>query len=154
MLNQLLTELDGVETLKNVIFIAATNRPDLLDAGILRPGRIDKLVKVGAPDKKARLSILKVHAKSISEKKMLSDDIDLEAIAAKTEGFSGADLEGLIRESALLSLKENKLKPTPVSKEHIAAVLKKMKPSVSEETEEAYDEFKENYSTYRPSYVG
>ncbi len=154
VLNQLLTELDGVEALRNVVFIAATNRPDLLDPGLLRPGRIDKLIKVSAPDKKARLSILKVHAKRIEAKKMLDKSVDLEEIAGKTEGFSGADLEGLVRESALLILKENNLKPTPVEKKHFDAILKKMKPSISEETEEAYDEFKENYSNYKPSYVG
>jgi transitional endoplasmic reticulum ATPase len=154
VLNQLLTELDGIETLRNVVFIAATNRPDLLDPGLLRPGRIDKLIKVSAPDEKARLSILRVHTKSIAEKKMLGSDVNLAEIARKTAGFSGADLEGLVRESALLALKENNLKPSPVRKEHFEAILSAMGPSISEETEQAYDEFRETYSTYKPTYVG
>ncbi|MAG21896.1 MAG: AAA family ATPase [Candidatus Diapherotrites archaeon] len=154
VLNQLLTELDGVEALRNVVFIAATNRPDLIDPGLLRPGRIDKLIKIGAPDLEARKSILQVHTKSIAEKKMLGKDIDLDEIAKRTDGFSGADLEGLVREAALLTLKENNLKPSPILKKHFEAVMVKRKPSVSDESEEAYDEFQENYSTYKPTYVG
>lgn len=154
VLNQLLTELDGVEALRNVVFVAATNRPDLLDSGLLRPGRIDKLIKVPAPDEKARLSILKVHTKPVADKKMLGEDISLEAIAKATDGFSGADLEGLVRESALLVLKENNLKPEQLKKKHIDEVLKKMKPSITEQTEEAYEEFNEAHSAFKPSYVG
>jgi len=154
VLNQLLTELDGIETSRNVVFIAATNRPDLLDPGLLRPGRIDKLIKVSAPDEKARLAILKVHTRSIAEKKMLGKDINLSEIARKTAGFSGADLEGLAREAALLALKENNLKPAPVRKKHFEAVLRKMNPSISDEAEQAYNEFQETYSTYKPTYVG
>jgi transitional endoplasmic reticulum ATPase len=154
VLNQLLTELDGVETMRNVVFVAATNRPDMLDPGIMRPGRIDKLINIPAPDNKARLSILKVHTKPVVSKKMLGEDVDLEAIAKATEGFSGADLEGLIREAALLALKENNLKPGKLKKKHLDTVLKKMKPSITEETEEAYEEFKESHSSFKPSYVG
>ena len=154
VLNQILTEIDGIEAMRNVVFIAATNRPDLIDPGLLRPGRIDKLIRVGPPDEKARLSILKVHVKSISEKKMLGEDVDLEELAKKTVGFSGADLDGLVREAALLALKKGNLKPVPVKKKHFYEILKKMHPSIGEETEQAYDEFQESYSTFKPTYVG
>ncbi|MCX6798672.1 MAG: AAA family ATPase [Candidatus Diapherotrites archaeon] len=150
VVNQLLTELDGIEQNRNVIFVAATNRVDLIDPGLLRPGRIDKLVKIGAPDEKGRLAILKVHTKDV----LLGKDISLEELAKKTEDFSGADIEGLIREAALIALKENKMQPKPIEKAHLDAALAKAKPSVSEKVEEVYDKFEENPAEFRPSYVG
>ncbi|MBI4053575.1 MAG: CDC48 family AAA ATPase [Candidatus Diapherotrites archaeon] len=149
VVNQLLTELDGVEALKNVVFIAATNRPDLIDQGLLRPGRIDKLIKVNAPDEKGRLAILKIHTRNVP----LSKEVSLEAIAGQTRGFSGADLEGLVREAALISLDKNKMKAKQVLPEDFADALKKVRPSVNEETEEAYESFEDHYSDFRPSYV-
>ena len=80
--------------------------------------------------------------------------VDLEELAKKTVGFSGADLDGLVREAALLALKEGNLKPVPVKKKHFNEILKKMHPSIGEETEQAYDEFQESYSAYKPTYVG
>ena len=149
VVNQLLTEVDGVEALHNVIFIAATNRPDLIDSALLRPGRIDKLIMVPAPDKKAREEILKVHTKNIK----LEKDVDIKELATQTKGFSGADLEGLIREAALLVLQENNLKAAPISRAHFEKILSKIKPSIDETSEKAYDEFKENALDYRPNYV-
>ena len=105
MVNQLLTELDGVESLTNVVFIAATNRPDLIDSALLRPGRIDKMIMVSAPDEAAREAILVVHVKNVK----LEKDVSLKILAQQTKGFSGADLEGLVREAALLVLSEEKL---------------------------------------------
>ncbi|MBC7461375.1 MAG: ATP-dependent metallopeptidase FtsH/Yme1/Tma family protein [Thermoleophilia bacterium] len=98
-LNQLLVEMDGFEGKDNIIVIAATNRPDILDPALLRPGRFDRQIRVDAPDRAGRLEVLKVHSKG----KPLAKTVDLEKIAAQTSGFTGADLANLINESALLS---------------------------------------------------
>jgi cell division protease FtsH len=103
-LNQILVEMDGFETGTNVIVMAATNRPDILDPALMRPGRFDRKVTMDNPDVKGRLEILKVHAKG----KPLSADVELEAIAKITPGFSGADLENLINEAAILAARRNK----------------------------------------------
>lgn len=103
-LNQLLTEMDGFGPHEGIIVIAATNRPDVLDPALLRPGRFDRQVTVGLPDKNARLEILKVHAKN----KTLDKNITLEYLAKRTPGFSGADLENLLNEAALLTVRRNK----------------------------------------------
>jgi len=103
-LNQILVEMDGFETGTNVIVIAATNRPDILDPALLRPGRFDRKVIMDNPDLKGRQDILKVHAKG----KPLAADVDLESIAKITPGFSGADLENLINEAAILAARRNK----------------------------------------------
>jgi cell division protease FtsH len=103
-LNQILVEMDGFETGTNVIIIAATNRPDILDPALLRPGRFDRKVIMDNPDIKGRLDILKVHTKG----KPLASDADLDAIAKITPGFSGADLENLINEAAILTARRNK----------------------------------------------
>lgn len=103
-LNQLLTEMDGFEGNSGIIIIAATNRPDVLDSALLRPGRFDRQVTVDAPDIKGRLSILDVHARN----KKLSNEISLEAIARRTPGFTGADLANLLNEAAILTARRRK----------------------------------------------
>ena len=103
-LNQILTEMDGFEGQSGVIVVAATNRADILDSALLRPGRFDRRVMVGLPDVKGREQILKVHVKN----KKLGDDITLGDIAKRTAGFSGADLENLMNESAILTARRNK----------------------------------------------
>jgi len=103
-LNQLLVEMDGFESNEGVILIAATNRPDVLDPALLRPGRFDRQVVVPRPDVKGREMILKVHAKKVP----LSADVDLEVIARGTPGFSGADLANVVNEAALLAAREDK----------------------------------------------
>lgn len=103
-LNQLLVEMDGFEANETVILIAATNRPDVLDSALLRPGRFDRRVYIGNPDVKGRKAILEVHAK----KTLLADNVDLLDIAKGTPGFSGADLENLVNEAALLAARANK----------------------------------------------
>lgn len=103
-LNQLLTEMDGFGPHEGIIVIAATNRPDVLDPALLRPGRFDRQVTVGLPDKKAREEILKVHARN----KVLDKNITLEYLAKRTPGFSGADLENLLNEAALLTVRRDK----------------------------------------------
>lgn len=104
-LNQLLVEMDGFGVNEGIIVMAATNRVDILDPAILRPGRFDRKVMVGRPDVRGRLEILKVHAKG----KPLGDDVDLEQIAQTTAGFTGADLENLLNESAILAAKQGRV---------------------------------------------
>ncbi len=103
-LNQLLTEMDGFEGNSGIIIIAATNRPDVLDSALMRPGRFDRQVQVDAPDIKGRLSILKVHSRN----KKLADDVSLEMIARRTPGFTGADLANLLNEAAILTARRRK----------------------------------------------
>jgi cell division protease FtsH len=105
-LNQLLVEMDGFGANEGIIMIAATNRPDILDPALLRPGRFDRQIIVGAPDVKGREEILKVHTK----KKPLQDDVKLDVLAKRTPGFSGADLENLTNEAALLAVRKDKKK--------------------------------------------
>ncbi len=107
-LNQLLTEMDGFGANEGIIIIAATNRPDVLDPALLRPGRFDRQVTVALPDKSARIEILKVHARN----KTLDKTVTLENLAKRTPGFSGADLENLLNEAALLAVRRNKKKIT------------------------------------------
>jgi len=104
-LNQILVEMDGFDTNVNVIVMAATNRPDILDPALLRPGRFDRRVVLDNPDIKGRSQILKVHAKG----KPISKDVNLDSIAKDTQGFSGADLANLINESAILAARKNRL---------------------------------------------
>lgn len=104
-LNQMLVEMDGFGVNEGIIVMAATNRKDILDPAILRPGRFDRNVVVGRPDVKGREEILKVHARN----KPLGDDVDLKQIAQTTSGFTGADLENLLNEAAILAAKENRV---------------------------------------------
>lgn len=138
VVNQLLTELDGAESLKDVVFIAATNRPDLIDPGLMRPGRIDKIIEVKVPDEKAREAILKVHTRGVP----LAKGVSLPELAKNTTGFSGADLNNLIREAALLALQESNMKPTPITKKHFDSVLAKVTASIPKEAVEAYAEYR------------
>ena len=103
VVNQLLTSIDGLESMEGVVVIGATNRPDIIDPGLLRPGRFDRLLLVPAPDLKARLEILKIHTKEMP----LTKDVDLKKIAERCEGYSGADIEALCREAAMIALREN-----------------------------------------------
>jgi cell division protease FtsH len=103
-LNQLLVEMDGFEPNQGVIVLAATNRPDILDPALLRPGRFDRRVEVGLPDRTARLAILRLHASKVP----LAGDVDLEELAKRTPGFSGADLANLVNEAALAAARANR----------------------------------------------
>ena len=134
IVNQLLTEMDGIEPLRNVVVIAATNRPDILDPALLRPGRFDRLIYVPPPDKRARLEILRIHTRNMP----LADDVDLEHLATTTEGYTGADLEALVREAAMIALREE-FKPKPVRMEHFLKALKYVQPSLTKEDIERYE---------------
>lgn len=103
-LNQLLSEMDGFDARKGVIILAATNRPDVLDTALMRPGRFDRQIVVDAPDLKGRLAILRVHTKNLR----LAPDVDLDIIAQRTPGFVGADLANICNEAALLAARRNK----------------------------------------------
>ena len=103
-LNQLLVEMDGMSDNSGIVVIAATNRPDVLDPALLRPGRFDRQITVSLPDLNGRKAILAVHARN----KKIADDVDLEALARRTSGFSGADLENVLNEAAILSVRQNK----------------------------------------------
>lgn len=105
-LNQLLVEMDGFGVNEGIIIVAATNRPDILDPALLRPGRFDRQILVGAPDVKGREDVLKVHSKN----KPLADEVKLDVLAKRTPGFTGADLENLMNEAALLAVRNNKKK--------------------------------------------
>jgi len=112
-LNQLLVEMDGFETKDNIILIAATNRPDILDPALLRPGRFDRQIVVDRPDRKGRVKILEVHTRG----KPLAREIDIDALAGQTPGFTGADLSNLVNEAALLSARNGKREITQVELE-------------------------------------
>lgn len=124
VVNQLLTEMDGLEELEDVAIIAATNRPDILDAGLMRPGRFDRHIKVDLPNEEARLSIFKVHTEGMP----LADDVSLEKLAKQTDGYVGADIEAVCREAAMLTLR-NDLDAENVPNKYFKEALEKVKPS-------------------------
>ena len=128
VVNQLLTEMDGLEELEDVAIIAATNRPDILDAGLMRPGRFDRHIEVKEPDEEARLAIFEVHTKDMP----LADDVDLKKLAKNTEGYVGADIEAVCREAAMLALREN-LETTEISNKYFKEAREKVKPTKKEE---------------------
>lgn len=121
----LLTELDGVESLRNVVVIGATNRPDLIDPALLRPGRLERLVFVPPPDAEARVAILRASSKSVP----LDEAVDLDALGADLEGFSAADCAALIREAALAAMRES-LDATTVTAGHVATARKRVRASL------------------------
>src|SRR3990172_7473148 len=133
VVNQLLTSMDGLETLEGVIVIAATNRPDMVDPALLRTGRFDRILLVPAPDKASRLEILRVHTKE-----MPLEGVDLEELAVELEGYTGADIEGLCREAAMIALRENK-KAKKVTMVHFQEATKAVRPSIDEETMKFYE---------------
>lgn len=122
VVNQLLTEIDGLEELQDVAVIAATNRVDIMDPALLRPGRFDRHVKVDDPDENARLEIFKVHTKNMP----LADDVDLDYLAKNTEKYVGADIEAVCREAVMLTLRDN-IKADEVKMEQFKEAMKKVK---------------------------
>ncbi|WP_290901495.1 CDC48 family AAA ATPase [Ferroglobus sp.] len=138
VVNQLLTEMDGLEELEGVIVIGATNRPDIIDPALLRPGRFDRLVYVRPPDKKSRYAIFKIHTRNMP----LADDVDLEELAELTEGYVGADIEAVCREAVMLALREN-INAEKVEMRHFYEAIKKIKPSINEAMLRFYEKFEE-----------
>jgi len=134
VVNQLLTSLDGLESMEGVVVVGATNRPDMIDPGLLRTGRFDRLILVPIPDKKARHEILKVHTKPMP----LEKDVDLEALTEELDNYTGADVEGLCREAAMVALRED-MKAKKVSMRHFEEARKAVPPSIDEETMRFYE---------------
>ncbi|MEJ5293550.1 MAG: AAA family ATPase, partial [Candidatus Methanosuratincola sp.] len=137
MVNQILSEMDGLVSLKNVVVIGATNRPELIDPALLRPGRFDRSVYIPIPDRAARIEIFKVHTKKMP----LDEGVDLNALADKTEGYTGADIAAVCREAALSALRED-MKPKKIQMKHFESALKAIQPSVSKEDLIRYDDSK------------
>ncbi len=135
IVNQLLSEMDGLERTKDVVVIAATNRPDILDPALLRPGRFDRIIYVPPPDEEARYQILKIHTRRMP----LDSDVDLREIARRTEYYTGADLEAVVIEAALSAARED-INIQKVSKRHFEKALEKVKPSLSPEIVKSYEE--------------
>jgi transitional endoplasmic reticulum ATPase len=155
VVSQLLTELDGLEELEDVVVVATTNRPDLIDSALLRPGRLDRHVHVPVPDEEARRKIFEVH----TEHKPLADDVDLEALARRTDGYVGADVEAVCREASMAASREFITSVSPddidtsvgnvrVSMEHFEAALDEVNPSVNEETRQRYEEIERRFEQH------
>ncbi len=140
VVNTLLSEMDGLEELNDVVVIAATNRPDILDPALLRPGRFDRILLLTPPEKEARLEVFKIHTKDMP----LAKDVNLEKLSEKTEGCVGADISAICREAALLELRAD-VNAKEVSKKFFEEALKKVRPSVSKEAMESYKEIEEEY---------
>ena len=153
VISQFLTEMDGLEELRNVIIIAATNRPDIIDSALLRPGRFDRLLFVPPPDLEARKQIFKIHTR----KTPLGDDVNLDELARKTDGYTGADIASLANTGVMLALREHiskakdpedakkRAKGLKVAKRHFDEALQKIKPMSTEELK-MYERFSEQFS--------
>jgi transitional endoplasmic reticulum ATPase len=141
IVSQILSEMSGIEELHNVVVIGATNRPDILDPALLRPGRFDRQILVPAPDEKTRLEIFKIHTK-----KMPLKGVDLKKLAKQTEGYSGADIEAVCREAGLNALREN-INAKEVTKKHFAEALKKVKPSITPDMLKYYEKIIEEFKS-------
>ncbi len=147
VVSQLLTELDGLEELEDVVVVATTNRPDLIDTALLRPGRLDRQIHVPVPDEDARRAIFAVHTRD----KPLADDVDLDWLASETDGYVGADIEAVCREAAMAASREFIGSVSPddidesvgnvrISQEHFEDALEEVGPSVDDKMKERYDE--------------
>ncbi len=145
IVNQFLAELDGIQSLKNVLVIGATNRADIIDPAVLRPGRFDNVIFVPPPDRDARLEILKVHTKNMP----LHDDVDLEELANMTEGYSGADIEGLCREAAMAAVRDD-WKAKPIRMEHFKKAMEEVRPSIASEDIKRFREMADRVIRRRP----
>ena len=156
VVNQFLTEMDGLEDLHDVVIIAATNRPDMLDTALLRPGRFDRIILTPVPDEKARLEIFKVHTEGMPLK-----GVNIEKLAEETEGYVGADIEAICREAAIFALRED-IEAKEVTKKDFEAARKKVRASDTKDIEKAYKELGDKFraatgnemADERPSYYG
>ncbi|KAL9909488.1 nuclear valosin-containing protein-like smid isoform 1-T1 [Glossina fuscipes fuscipes] len=154
VVNQLLTEMDGMEEREGVYILAATNRPDIIDPAILRPGRLDTILYVGLPEHSDRVDILKATTKNGS-RPLVADDVDFEELAASTDGYTGADLSGLVRQASMLALKEalnnsdSKTEDLCVRKSHFQKAIEMLRPSVSAQDRKAYEKLRLKYAAPR-----
>lgn len=145
IVNQFLAELDGMKALQNVLVIGATNRADILDPAVLRPGRFDAVLFVPPPDKPAREEIFKVHTMNMP----LAEDVDLKILAEKTDGYSGADIEGVCREAAMTAVRDD-WKVKPVSMKHFELALEETRPSLSPKDMERFTAMAESVKKRQP----
>jgi len=139
VISQLLTEMDGLVTLEDVVIIAATNRPDIVDPAILRPGRFDRLIYVPEPDNASRMEIFKIY----TNKMPLADDVDLNQLSNMTKKYSGADIEALCREAGLNALRKD-INADIVTAEDFRKALEKTGPSIMPNMENWYRNFMKN----------
>jgi len=157
VVNQLLTEMDGLQDLNDIVIIGATNRPDIIDTALLRPGRFDRIILAPVPDVKSRKEIFRVHTKGMP----LDKDVDINQLIDKTEGYVGADIESVCREAAIFALRED-MKAKTIKMKHFEKALEKVKPSATKEVAEAYEELQNMFRAargkemkdQRPSYYG
>ncbi|WP_319509010.1 CDC48 family AAA ATPase [uncultured Methanolobus sp.] len=140
IVNQLLTELDGLEPLKEIVVIAATNRPDIIDPALIRSGRFDRMVLVGQSTFAGRKEIFKIHAKNIP----MDDDVTIDDLATITEGFVGADIEAVCREAVMLALRDN-FEVQKVSMKYFREALNKVRPTLSENMMEYYEKIQAQF---------
>ena len=147
VLSIMLSEMDGMDEAEGVIIVATTNMPDLVDPALMRPGRFDKIIYVPPPDRESREEILKIHLKG----KYVTDDIDIEGIAKRTKGFSGADIANLVREASSLGLEKalDTGKPQPITNEDLERILDEIKPSVSQKMIGMYEKLRSEYERKR-----
>ena len=157
VVSQLLTELDGLEELEDVVVVATTNRPDLIDSALLRPGRLDRHIHVPVPDEEARRAIFEVHTRN----KPLAEGIDVDWLAAQSEGYVGADIEAVVREASMAATREfiesvnkedipDSVKNVRVKREHFEQAFDEIVPSVTEETRERYAEIERRFQKGEP----
>ena len=144
VISQLLTELDGIESLQNVVVIAATNRPDILDPAVLRPGRFDRLIYIPAPDPKALKEIFKIHTRNMP----LSKDVDLDVVVRMAAGYSGADVEAICREAAMNALRED-ANANEVTLRDFKVAMEKVKPSITADMDTWYQSFSKRFRRER-----
>lgn len=159
VVSQILTELDGLEELKNVVVIAATNRPDLIDPALLRPGRFDRLIYVPPPDQEAREAIFNIHLKN----KPLSEDISIPELAELMEGCVGADIEAVCRDAAINAIREvitpglteddliEAAKKITITRKHITDAINKLNPNTEKTQKEIYERISKEFSEHRTS---
>ncbi|MEA3295237.1 MAG: CDC48 family AAA ATPase [Euryarchaeota archaeon] len=153
IVNQLLVEIDGLEILKNVVVVAATNRPDMIDPALIRSGRFDRAVFIGPPSETGREEVLKIHTKNIP----VSEDVIITEIAHNTKGYVGADLEAICREAVMIAMRED-FNTEMVEMRHFEAARKKIRPVLDEYIQEYYQrmeaQFKGGVSNEQKSYIG
>jgi len=139
VVNQLLTSIDGLESMEGVVVVGATNRPDIIDPGLLRPGRFDRLVLIESPDRKAREEIFKIHTKNMP----LDKDVNIKRLAESTENYSGADIEALCREAAMLAIREDE-KAKKVKKVHFDRAMDSVRASITPNIIKFYNKMSES----------
>ncbi|MBR9693304.1 CDC48 family AAA ATPase [Candidatus Woesearchaeota archaeon] len=157
VVNQLLTEMDGLQELQDIVIIAATNRPDIIDTALLRPGRFDRIILAPVPDRKTRKKIFELHTKGMK----LGKDVEIGVLTERTDGYVGADIEAVCREAAIMALRKD-IKAKEVTMEFFDQALNKVQPSTTKEIEDAYKELEGHFRSAqgarmkdeKPSYYG